>query len=154
MARCPARPRCLRNIPESGPSGDRESDFAVSTELDTAPTPSSRAVQHDWRLPYTILLTSLTGLFTVQVTSIVKEVALSHPFQLAGTLAAAAVAFALLLRNCSPAAERWPGWATGAVGVTQGIVTYLPLLAFGVIWPGMTSFLVGSVLLLGPGWRV
>jgi two-component system sensor histidine kinase DesK len=37
--------------------------------------------------------------------------------------------------------------------ISQAIATYLPLLAFGIMWMGMSGFLAGSVLLLMPGWR-
>jgi two-component system sensor histidine kinase DesK len=37
--------------------------------------------------------------------------------------------------------------------LSQGAVTYLPLLAFGIMWAGMTGFFAGSVLLLLAGWR-
>jgi two-component system sensor histidine kinase DesK len=37
--------------------------------------------------------------------------------------------------------------------VGQAAASYLPLLAFGVMWMGMTGFLAGSVLLLMPSWR-
>jgi two-component system, NarL family, sensor histidine kinase DesK len=37
--------------------------------------------------------------------------------------------------------------------MSQGLATYLPLLAFGIVWPGMTSFLTGSVLTLASRWR-
>jgi two-component system, NarL family, sensor histidine kinase DesK len=36
---------------------------------------------------------------------------------------------------------------------TQAIVTYLPLLVFGIMWMGMSGFLAGSILLLIPGWK-
>jgi two-component system, NarL family, sensor histidine kinase DesK len=153
MARRQAHPRGLRNIPESISSGDRERYFAVSTWLDTTTIPSARAVQYDPRQPYTILLASLAGLFGVEVISIIRWAAPSHPLQLVGSLVSATVVFALQLRNCSPDAERWSAWQRGAVVVSQGVATYLPLLAFGIMWTGMTSFLAGSVLLLAPRWR-
>jgi two-component system sensor histidine kinase DesK len=37
--------------------------------------------------------------------------------------------------------------------VGQAAASYLPLLAFGIMWAGMTGFLAGSVLLLMPSWR-
>ncbi len=37
--------------------------------------------------------------------------------------------------------------------LSQAAATYLPLLAFGIMWTGMTGFLAGSVLLLIPGWK-
>jgi two-component system, NarL family, sensor histidine kinase DesK len=115
--------------------------------------PSAHAVQYDPRQPYTILLASLAGLFGVEVISIIRCVAPSHPLQLACTLVSATAVFALQLRNCSPDAERWSARRRGAVVLSQGVATYLPLLAFGIMWTGMTSFLAGSVLLLTRGSR-
>jgi two-component system sensor histidine kinase DesK len=115
--------------------------------------PPTRAVQYDPRRPYTILLASLAGLFVLQVISIIGGVSPSHPLHLVGTLVSATVVFALQLRNCSPDAERWSAWQRGAVVVSQGVFTYLPLLAFGIMWTGMTGFFAGSVLLLAQGWK-
>ncbi len=36
--------------------------------------------------------------------------------------------------------------------LSLGAASYLPLLAFGIMWAGMTGFLAGSVLLLVAGW--
>src|SRR5271156_4626621 len=123
MARRQAHPRGLRNIPESISSGDRECYFAVSTVLDT--TMSAQAVHYDPRQPYTILRASLAVLFAVQVISIIRCVAPSHPLQFVGTLASATAVFALQLRNCSPGAERWSAWQRGAAVVSQGVATFL-----------------------------
>jgi two-component system sensor histidine kinase DesK len=57
------------------------------------------------------------------------------------------------LRHCSPNAQRWPTWKRGAIVLTQGLATYLPLLAFHLAWTGMTGFLAGSLLLLMTDWR-
>jgi two-component system, NarL family, sensor histidine kinase DesK len=42
-------------------------------------------------------------------------------------------------------------WRAGLL-LTQGLVTYLPLVVLGKEWAGMAGFLAGSVLLLVPGW--
>src|SRR5437868_13353445 len=68
MARCQAR--ALRNIPAPVWSGDAGLGFIASGSLDklTSPVPE---VQYSRRLPYAILLTSLSALFALQVTLIV-----------------------------------------------------------------------------------
>jgi two-component system sensor histidine kinase DesK len=99
------------------------------------------------------LLTSLSALFVLQITLIVQAVGASHPFRLAGALASAAAVFALQLGSSSASAERWRARQRGAMVVGQAAASYLPLLAFGIMWTGMTGFLAGSVLLLMPGWK-
>jgi two-component system sensor histidine kinase DesK len=89
----------------------------------------------------------------MQLTCIFKSVPPSHPLQLGCTAATAAAVFALQLPICSPGAERWPAWRRDAMVLGQGVATYLPLLAFGIMWTGMTSCLAGSVLLSAPRWR-
>ena len=116
----------------------------------TSPVPE---VGYSRRLPYAILLTSLSALFALQVTLIVQVAGASHPFRLAGALASAAAVFALHLGSSSSNAERWRARRRGAVVVGQAAASYLPLLAFGLMWTGMTGFLAGSILLLMPGWK-
>ena len=150
MARC--RTRGLRDIPAPVLSGDTGRDFIASGRLDklTSPVPE---VQHSRRLPYAILLTSLSALFALQITLIVPAAGMSHPFRLAGALASAAAVFALQLGSSSASAERWRARQRGAMLVGQAAASYLPLLAFGIMWTGMTGLLAGSVLLLIPGWK-
>ncbi len=116
----------------------------------TSPVPE---VGYSRRLAYAILLTSLSALFALQVTLIVQVAGASHPFRLAGALASAAAVFALHLGSSSSNAERWRARRRGAVVVGQAAASYLPLLAFGLMWTGMTGFLAGSILLLMPGWK-
>jgi two-component system sensor histidine kinase DesK len=99
------------------------------------------------------LLTSLSALFALQITLIVQAAGMSNPFRFAGALASAAAVFALQLGCSSASAERWQARQRGAMVVGQAAASYLPLLAFGIMWTGMTGFLAGSVLLLMPGWR-
>src|ERR1700731_1591186 len=104
VARC--RTRALRNITAPVLSGDTGRDFIASGRLDkpTSPVPEAQCSR---RLPYTILLTSLSALFAVQITLIVQAAGMSHPFRLAGALASAAAVFALQVGSSSASAERW-----------------------------------------------
>jgi two-component system, NarL family, sensor histidine kinase DesK len=147
------RPRRPQNASEWISKRGSERYFTVSTGLDTATMPPFHELQYDLRQPHTILIASLSCLFVVQVISILSWVPPSHLFEQACSLLSATVVFALQLRNCSAAAERWSARQRGAVILSQLAATYLPLLVFGIMWTGMTSFLAGSVLLLVPGWR-
>jgi two-component system, NarL family, sensor histidine kinase DesK len=134
-------------------SGDKESDFAVSTGLDATTTPPALRVQYDQRLPHIILLTSSASFFAVQIVFITRWATPPHPAQFSCALATATAVFALHLSNCSPDAERWPTWLRSTILLGQAVATYLPLLAFGIMWTGMTSFLTGSVLLFAARWK-
>src|SRR5258708_29698786 len=150
MARWQARG--LRNMLVPVSSGDTGRDFTASSGLDTI-TPPAPEVQCCLKLSGTILLASLSALFGLQIALIIQATGLSDSFQRAGTLVSATAAFALQLRNSWPAAQRWTARERGAMVLTQAAATYLPLLAFGIIWMGVTGFLAGSVLLLIPGWK-
>ena len=144
------RHRNPQNITEEVSSEDSERDFTVSTGFDKIP---ARIVQYDGGIAYKILLASYSSFFGIQIDSIVRTVPPPHPLQVAFTLASATAVFALQLRNCSLGAQRWPTWKRGAIVVGQGLATYLPLLAFHLVWTGMTGFLAGSLLLLIAGWK-
>lgn len=150
MARWQARG--LQNMLVPVSSGDTGRDFIASSGLD-ATTPPVPEVRCSLKLSYTILLASLSALFGLQITLIIQATGLSDSFQLAGTLASATTAFALQVRNSCPDAQRWPARERSAMVLSQAAATYLPLLAFGIMWTGMTGFLAGSVLLLIPGWK-
>lgn len=152
VTRTAVRVACAQAWRRAVLSGDTGRYFIASGRLDkpTWPVPE---VQYSRRLPYAILLTSLSALFVLQITLIVQAAGMSHPFRLAGGLASAAVVFALQLGSSGASAERWRTRQRGAMVVGQAVASYLPLLAFGIMWTGMTGFLAGSVLLLMPGWK-
>ena len=95
----------------------------------------------------------MASLFAVQVASIMNWVTPSHPVEFGCTLATATTVFVLQLCKCLPDAERGPAWWRTAMLLGQGVATYLPLLAFGIMWTGMTGFLGGSVLMFAPRWK-
>lgn len=140
-----------RNVPESTSGGAEGHLFTVKTGLDIEAMPSDCPIRGQQTAPYRILLASLSGLLGVEAISIVSSVALS--LQFAAAAASATAAFALHLRNCSPGAARWSARQRGAMLLGQGAATYLPLLAYGIMWAGMTGFFAGSVLLLVTGWK-
>jgi two-component system sensor histidine kinase DesK len=150
MAGRQTRPRNLRNIAAEVSSKDSKRDFAVSTGLDKA---RAHTVRYEGGISYKILLASYSSFFGIQISFIIRTVPSSHPLQVTLTLASATAVFALQLRNSSPAAQRWQTWKRGAIVLSQGLATYLPLLAFNLAWMGMTGFLAGSLLLLITGWK-
>ena len=145
--------RRLRNVPESTSSGDEGHLFAVTTGFDIEAMLSFRSIQRQQTAPYPILLASLSVLFGVEAISLARSVAPSQPLQFAVAVASATAAFAFHLRNCSPGAARWSARQRVAMLAGQGAATYLPLLAYGIMWAGMTGFCAGSVLLLVKGWK-
>ncbi|MCW2933283.1 MAG: histidine kinase [Actinomycetia bacterium] len=105
----------------------------------------------------TISLTALSGSFLLQFIAVLGASPSSHPTKLAGSLACSAAVFALQVRNSSPRAVSWSARCRIAIITAEAIGTYLPALAFSVIWPGMAGFLADSVLLLmqaRKGWIV
>jgi two-component system sensor histidine kinase DesK len=76
-----------------------------------------------------------------------------HPLEFCCTIASATAVTALALGTCSPGAECRPAWQRHVILLAQAAATYLPLLAFGIMWTGMASFLSGSALLLAPRWK-
>ncbi len=75
----------------------------------------------------------------------------SQPTYLLGYLAIVAVIFGVQLAHTVPGARRWPLRQRAASLTLQGVLTYLPLVVFGMSWGGMGGPLAGSVLLLLPG---
>ncbi|HEY0937841.1 MAG TPA: histidine kinase [Trebonia sp.] len=114
---------------------------------------SVQAIRGQQTALYPILLASLSGLFGVEIISIVRFVAPSQPLQFTAAVASATAAFAFHLCNCLPRAAQWSARQRGVMLLGQGAVTYLPLLVYGIMWAGMTGFFAGSVLLLGAGWK-
>src|SRR5258708_4466029 len=102
-------------------------------------------------------LIALSGLYLLQLIAVLGASGPAHPIKLAGGLACSAAVFALQVRNSCPRAVSWSARRRIALIIAQAIATYLPTLAFSLIWPGMAGVLAGSVLLLVPdreGWLV
>lgn len=96
----------------------------------------------------------LSGLFAAQLAGISAGIFGERPPRhgLTLTLAAITAALAFGLQLCI-AWRGAAGWSLrrrlGALAAL-GVLTYLPLAAFGLAWPGMGGFLAGSILMLWP----
>jgi two-component system sensor histidine kinase DesK len=104
------------------------------------------------RLARVILLTVLCGFVAVEVINVLAQPRPSHGFAVGVGIASICVVFTLQVFISSPAAAKWPMWRRLIMLLTQGLVTYLPLLVLGSEWGGMAGWLAGSILLLLSGW--
>ncbi|MCT9087720.1 histidine kinase [Streptomyces sp. ASQP_92] len=80
-----------------------------------------------------------------------------HPprWELAAAFLGFAAILALQLGHSFPSLAPWPPRYRYGTWALQGLLTYLPILAFGVGWGGMTEFLTASAVLVFPaaiGW--
>lgn len=135
-------------------SGSREravrGEIAASEGLDT-PMPPDRGLPW-WRPSMArISLAVLGGLLALQLTAILVSPVTRHPLSLPVALASAAVAFSLQIFHSAAGSARWPTRRRVGTLLVQGFVTYLPVAALGVEWPGMAGFLAGSIVVLVPG---
>lgn len=80
-----------------------------------------------------------------------------RPFDLTLALICLGLVFLLQLVHSAPSVSRTPTHTTLLTLTAQGILTYLPLIWFGVTWGAMAGFFAGSLLLLLPartGWTL
>uniref|UniRef100_A0AAU2VAC0 Histidine kinase n=1 Tax=Streptomyces sp. NBC_00003 TaxID=2903608 RepID=A0AAU2VAC0_9ACTN len=75
-----------------------------------------------------------------------------HPprWELAAAFLGFATILGLQLGHSFPSLTPWPARYRYATWVLQGLLAYLPILAFGVGWAGMTAFLTASAVLVFP----
>jgi two-component system sensor histidine kinase DesK len=73
-----------------------------------------------------------------------------HGFALGLTLVTAGLLFGLQLCVAWRGAARWSQRRRLGTLLALGALTYLPLAALGVQWPGMAGFFAGSILILRP----
>jgi two-component system sensor histidine kinase DesK len=92
----------------------------------------------------------LSGLFTAQLAGIFATPIPRHGFALGLTLITTGLLFGLQLGVAWRGAARWPRWRRLGTLLAMGALTYLPLAALGVEWPGMAGFFAGSILILRP----
>jgi two-component system sensor histidine kinase DesK len=92
----------------------------------------------------------LSGLFATQLASIFAARIPRHGFAIGLALTTAGLLFVLQLCVGWRGAARWPRRRRLAGLVAMGALTYLPLAALRVVWPGMAGFFAGSILILRP----
>lgn len=93
----------------------------------------------------------LSGLFATQLAGIFAVPRIQRDWvALALALITAGLLFTLQLCIAWRGAARWPQRRRLGGLLALGVLTYLPLVAMQVVWPGMAGFLAGSILILRP----
>jgi two-component system sensor histidine kinase DesK len=92
----------------------------------------------------------LSGLFATQLAGIFTARIPRHGFALGLALVTTGLLFGLQLWIAWRGAARWPRRRRLGGLLALAVLTYLPLAALRVEWPGMAGFLAGSILILRP----
>jgi two-component system sensor histidine kinase DesK len=93
----------------------------------------------------------VSGLFTAELAGIFLTSIPRHGFALGLALITTGLLFVLQLGIAWRGAAGWSRWRRRGTLLAMGVLTYVPLVALGVEWPGMAGFLAGSILILrGP----
>jgi two-component system, NarL family, sensor histidine kinase DesK len=92
----------------------------------------------------------VSGLFATQVAGIFAARIPRHGFAIGLALVTAGLLFGLQLCIAWRGAARWPRRRRLGALLALAALTYLPLAALGVVWPGMAGFFAGSILILRP----
>jgi len=100
------------------------------------------------RLSRVILFAALTCYLGITAINLISRRP-STPLLVTGILTLIAV-FGLQLVHSRRGADRASPWSKAATLGIQALLTYLPLVCFGVAWGAMAGFLGGSLLLLLP----
>ncbi|WP_160506962.1 histidine kinase [Streptomyces sp. BA2] len=98
------------------------------------------------RLAHVILLAALICYLGITAINLMSQKP-SAPELITGLVTLSAV-FGLQLVHSRPGADRASTWAKAATLGAQALLTYLPLVFFGILWGAMAGFLGGSLLLL------
>ena len=112
----------------------------------TVRSPRSRNVPPP-RLARGITVFALVCFSTVAVLNVLAEGQL-QPVYLAGYLACVGAAFAVQYEATGPDASSWPPSRRAISLTVLTLLTYLPLIGFGMSWGVMGGPLAGAVLLL------
>src|SRR3984957_2222088 len=92
----------------------------------------------------------LSGLFATQLAGIFAARMPEHGFAIGLALITAVLLFGLQLCIAWRGAARWPVRRRLEALLALAVLTYLPLAALHLVWPGMAGFLAGSILILRP----
>ncbi|MFB7321705.1 sensor histidine kinase [Streptomyces sp. NPDC056190] len=101
------------------------------------------------RLPKVILLATLASYTGINIINLIGQK--PSPLVIALSCTTILLVGALQWYHSGRRAPLTPWWVRALSLSVQALVTYLPLLFFGVLWGSMAGFLAGSMLLLVPG---
>jgi two-component system, NarL family, sensor histidine kinase DesK len=149
MPRRQHRPGWLWSRPTSGPEGQIGGEVAAGAEPDTSVSSADRPAGSIWT-PRASSYLVVTGLFATQVAGIFAARIPRGGFAIGLALVTAGLLFGLQLCVGRRGAARWSGRRRLGGLLALGALTYLPLAALHVAWPGMAGFLAGSILILRP----
>jgi two-component system, NarL family, sensor histidine kinase DesK len=149
MPRRQQRPGWLWSRPTSGSKGQVGGEVAADAGPDN-PVSSVDGPQDSIWTPRASSHLVLSGLFATQLAGIFATRIPRHGFALGLVLVAAGLLFGLQLCIAWRGAARWPRRRRLGGLLALGALTYLPLVALRVVWPGMAGFLAGSILILRP----
>jgi two-component system sensor histidine kinase DesK len=147
MPRRRQRPGWLWSEPTSGSEGRIGSEDAASAGPDTPVSSAGKPPGSMWT-PRTSSLLVLCGLFAAQVAGVLTASIPRHGFALGLILVTAVPLFGLQLCVAWRGAARWSRRRRLGMLFAMATLTYVPLVALGVEWPGMAGFLAGSILIL------
>jgi two-component system, NarL family, sensor histidine kinase DesK len=133
----------------SGSKGRIGGEVTASTGPDTPVPSDSKPPDSTWT-PRASAQLVVSGLFAAQLAGIFTTSIPRHGLDLALTLISAGLLFGLQLCIAQRGATRWSQRRRAEALLAMGVLTYLPLAALGLEWPGMAGFFAGSILILRP----
>jgi two-component system sensor histidine kinase DesK len=149
MPRRQQRPGWLWSTRTSGSKGHIGGEVAAGAGPDT-PVSSAEGPPDDIWTPRASSQLVVSGLFATQLAGIFAARIPRHGFGIGLALVTVGVLFGLQLCIAWRGAARWPRRRRLGALLALATLTYLPLAALGVAWPGMAGFLAGSILILRP----
>ena len=149
MPRRQHRPGWLWSRPTSGSKGQIGGEAAAGAGPDTPVASDDRPPGSIWT-PRASSYLVLCGLFAMQLAGIFTARIPRNRFAIGLALVTAGVLFGLQLCIARRGAARWPRRRRLGGLLALGALTYLPLAALRVVWPGMAGFFAGSILILRP----
>src|SRR6266568_2898518 len=141
------RPGWLWSEPTSGSKGRIGGEVVANAGPDTPVSLAGRPPGSAWR-PRASSHLVLAGLFATQLAGIFTAPIRRDGLALVLALITAGLLFVLQFCFAWRGAAGWSPRRRLWVLVAMGGLTYLPLAAPGVTWPGMAGFFAGSILLL------
>lgn len=149
MPRRQHRPGWLWSRPTSGSKDQIGGEVAAVAGPDTPVSPADSPPGSAWT-PRASSFLVLSGLFAMQLAGIFAARIPRHGFAIGLALVTAGLLFGLQLCIAWRGAARWPRRRRLGGLLALGALTYLPLAALRVAWPGMAGFFAGSILILRP----